>query len=275
MRDDHTSAAKPPIGPPAPRRSVAVLTILLGVAAMWAVVRVSVVSAEGQRTDTAAMDAVYARGDVVSEILSYLGYVSIGTATLALVVLVGISLAAGRWRVGLGVVCFVAGANLTTQLLKILIDRPHYVDHLENSLPSGHTTLVMSLVLAALVAVPRALRYPAVLIATFLGTATGASTVVAGWHRPSDILAALVVCLVWGAIVALVIGWSLEYGPLVTAVWALLGAFAAGVLLIFVGVRPQGGWSGFVDAALVLSSMGLATALAVTLFTRLIAPARP
>lgn len=272
MRDDDTGATNSPMRTEAPRRSVAAAAVVAGVALLWGLVALSISSLEGQRTDNAAMEAIYARSDVVTDLLSYLGYLSIGSAFIALLVLLGASLAAGRRDAALGVVVFVAGSNITTQVLKPLVDRPHHFDALENSLPSGHTTLVLSLVLAALVVVPRSLRYPAVLVAAFLATATGASTVVAGWHRPSDVFAAMAVCLLWAGIVSLVIGWRLEYGPVSTAIWALAGATAAGVLLVFIGVRPQGGWSGFGDAALVLSAMGGATALTVTIFTRIVRP---
>lgn len=275
MRDEGAAAMNHPTASVRPRRSRAILAVLLGLVSLWAIVAGSVFSARGQRADNEAMDAVYARSEVVTDLLSYLGYLSIGSAVVALLVLVGLSFASGGQRTALGVVAFVAGANVTTQVLKALIDRPQHFDALENSLPSGHTTLVLSLVLAALVVVPRALRYPGVLIATFLATATGASTVVAGWHRPSDVFAALAICLLWTGLVSLLVSWQLDYGPLATAICSLSGAMIAGLLLIAIGVRPQGGWPGFVDAALVLSAMGGATALIVTVFTRVIAPSAP
>ncbi|MEO6472739.1 MAG: hypothetical protein ABIR57_12210, partial [Aeromicrobium sp.] len=60
-------------------------------------------------------------------------------------------------------------------------------------------------------------------------------------------------------------------GPLATS---LLGAMAAGVFIIVVGVRPTGGWEGFVDASASLGVIGLASAAAIGSFARF-APTQP
>ncbi|MFI5429695.1 hypothetical protein [Aeromicrobium sp. UC242_57] len=94
-------------------------------------------------------------------------------------------------------------------------------------------------------------------------TLTGASTVVAGWHRPSDVVAALAVSLVWTAAVAFFLsGPALPVAS--NAFAALVGCGAALAFLVLIGVRPVTGWDGFTDAALVLGAVSAATAAFVT-----------
>jgi membrane-associated phospholipid phosphatase len=73
-----------------------------------------------------------------------------------------------------------------------------------NSLPSGHTTLAVALGVALVVALPRALRPVAAVAATGAALLVGVATMVAGWHRPSDLVAAVAVVAGVGAAVRLV-----------------------------------------------------------------------
>jgi len=255
------------------RGPVAGATALIGAILLWVLAGIALTTPSGLRIDSRAMDAVYARSDVLTQILSLLGYVSIGTASLSLLILVGIAFAHGDRRAAVGAMVLVGGSNVTTQVIKrYVLDRPDWFDQLPNSLPSGHTTLIVSLVLAGLIVVPPVLRYPSVLAGTTLATLTGPSTVVAGWHRPADVLAALAVCLMWGAAVGLVLRWTTEYRFIPSLLWSLGGAALAGIILIVIGVRPLGGWAGFTDAAMVLSVLGIATAVTIAVFTRVISP---
>jgi membrane-associated phospholipid phosphatase len=174
----------------------------------------------------------------------------------------------GRVRLAIAALAVIVGANVTTQLLKeVLLERSALDVIAPNSLPSGHTTVVASAVGALLLVAPRALRLPVVVPGALAATFTGASTVVAGWHRPADIVAALAVCLAWTAAGAMFAG-----GPTRSAagvgVGALAGAAAGLVLLVGIGVRPAYGWSGFGEATVVLGVMGLATAVTVALMER-------
>ena len=255
------------------RGLVAAATALVGAVLISALAGISLWTRAGLQIDTHAMDAVYARSDVLTQILRYLGYISIGTAGVVLLVLVAVAFARGDRRAALGAIVLVGGSNVTTQVIKrYILDRPDWFDRLPNSLPSGHTTMIVSLVLAGLIVVPSALRYPSVMGATALATLTGPSTVVAGWHRPAAVLAALSVCLTWGAVVALFVRRPTEYRRVPTLLWSFGGAIAAGAVLITIGVRPLGGWTGFIDAAVVLSVLGIATALTITVFALVISP---
>ena len=255
-----------------PRRTAALIGLfVVSLLALIATARIALASSRGQLMDQRAMESIYAGPDAKRTLLGYLGYISIGTVAVALVVCVVSALAQGRLRLALAAVIIIAGANITTQVLKyFVLDRPDLGFSTLNSLPSGHTTVVISVVLATLLVAPRALRPLFAIAGSFIATLTGASTVAAGWHRPGDIIAALAVCLLWASAVALIIGVRpIGAGAIPTTVASLLGAAAAGIFLIIVGVRPTGGWEGMAAAAAVLGIIGALTALVLGSFARL------
>lgn len=268
---------------PAGRSSLlAVTTVIVAacVAALVLLTRYAVGTASGQRLDGRSMDSVDGSTTTMVTLLEGLGSISIGTAALALALCVALAILRRRYAHALAAVVLVAGANVTTQVLKYqAIDRPDlgvgYV--VPNSLPSGHTTVVVSLVLAALLVAPRAVRAPLAAVGTMASVITGTATVVADWHRPSDVLAALVVPLAWGALVVLILGWN-RGAPaprrgsgrtLAHGAAAIASAALAGVLLIGVGVRPDGGWADLELAVWMLASIGAASAACVGGFARL------
>jgi membrane-associated phospholipid phosphatase len=114
-------------------------------------------------------------------------------------------LAVLRRRVVLAVqvTLLVAGANLTTQVLKEFLVRPDVGlgDRLVNTMPSGHTTVAGSASAALLLVVPRRLRPAVAIVGAAYTVATGVSTLVGGWHRPADVVAAIAVVLAWAGFV--------------------------------------------------------------------------
>ena len=103
----------------------------------------------------------------------------------------------------------VAAANLTTQLLKHeLLTRPDNgaTGEWHNSFPSGHTTVIVSAVFALfLVSAPR-LRSLIAALGALAIVAVGALLVGSQWHRPSDIVAGVLVVAIYvflgGAVLA-------------------------------------------------------------------------
>jgi len=69
-----------------------------------------------------------------------------------------------------------------------------------NTLPSGHTTAAASVSAALLLVVPPRIRPWAAVLGAGYTTATGVSTLIGQWHRPSDVVAAVLVVLAWTAI---------------------------------------------------------------------------
>jgi membrane-associated phospholipid phosphatase len=99
----------------------------------------------------------------------------------------------------------VAGANATTQMLKhVVIERPGYVGFGPNALPSGHVTLVTTVVFAAFIVASAQWRPWIAVVGCGWIAAIAVATVVSGWHRPSDAAAALLVCVGWAALVSAV-----------------------------------------------------------------------
>jgi len=254
--------------------TVVVCTVALVLLA-WA----AIFSTTGQTIDRAAMNSVGSSTTTMTTLLGGLGTVTAGTAALGLALCVLMAISRRRIAHALGAVAIVGGANVTTQLLKHqLIERPDLgVGYsLHNSLPSGHTTVVLSLVVAALLVAPHRARLAIASAGALATTVTGASTVVAEWHRPSDVLAALLVVPIWAALVVLVLGWNPPAPPEVLSrhsrwhgVVALAGAGLAGVVLLGLGVRPEEGWSDLSTAFPMLALIGLATALSVGVCARL------
>jgi hypothetical protein len=232
-----------------------------GALTLVVLVWVALGSQRGQDWDESAMNTVTGGRDTQLTVLSVLGYVSIGAIVAVVAGCVVVALLRGRLALAAAAVVVVAGSNITTQVLKhTILQRPDLGLGTLNSLPSGHTTVVASAVGAALLVAP-AMSRPVIAVAGgFATTLTGASTVVAGWHRPSDVIAALAVSLVWTAGVAVFLrGRASGVGG--TVAGAVVGCTAALLFLVAVGVRPVMGWDGFVQSALVLGLVSAATAV--------------
>lgn len=200
-----------------------------------------------QLTDSGATRAVEQVLDVVS----------VSSILAAVGVVVGVALVRRRWTLGMAAMVLLAGANITTQLLKhIVLSRPSLgptepAAATANSLPSGHVTVVFSVAVALVLVLPAALRVPAATAGVLLTLTTGIATMTAGWHRASDAIAACLVVGLWAAAVlpAAQNRGSAPPGPtaggqtrsLITAAAVLLtgGALLAGALLVAAPTSPH------------------------------------
>ena len=115
----------------------------------------------------------------------------------------------------------VAGANLTTQILKYqFLWRPDFniTERWDNAntLPSGHTTMAASAAVALILLSGRRWRPLSAWAGGLFTVAMGYSTLVCQWHRPSDVLAGIFVPVAWGALAvaggAWRAPWSLREG---------------------------------------------------------------
>ncbi|MCP2263532.1 phosphatase PAP2 family protein [Promicromonospora thailandica] len=232
---------------PAPRlrpRVTAAAVALLALWGVWSTWDVFVTSGRGQRADQLALDgAVRGQGVLWDLAEPVLDVVSATFVVLGVGAAVVVALARGRWWLAAQVAVLVVGANLTTQVLKhLVLGRPPLLDVPRadvNTLPSGHTTVAASVAAALLIAVPRRWRPLVALAGAAYTGATGISTLVGQWHRPSDVVAAVLVVLAWGAgVSALGMPSSLDdtaqagagAGTAATAGLLLLGGAGAGVL---------------------------------------------
>jgi membrane-associated phospholipid phosphatase len=120
-------------------------------------------------------------------------------------VVVALGLRFGRRRELVAGLVVIAGANLTTQLLKTALEhvRGKAWEHgielpWANSFPSGHTTAAASIAVALLLVTPARHRLRAAIAGGLLTGAVGLSVIVLGWHYPSDVLGGLLVVATWG-----------------------------------------------------------------------------
>jgi membrane-associated phospholipid phosphatase len=119
--------------------------------------------------------------------------------------------AIGRRRQAFAAACLVAGANVTTQVLKVALAHPRLqpaigVESLgPEAFPSGHATAAMSIALAAVLVAPARWRAAVAAVAAAYVVAVCTSVLVLGWHFPSDVLGGLLVasCFFFGAVAAL------------------------------------------------------------------------
>jgi len=174
--------------------------------AVWVLQRVFVQSLQGQRWDEGwRLDIQSAAGPMWGERGHDFGVFSLRVGLLMCAVLAVIVMVRLRWGLLARGVLLVAGANATTQILKHgVIERPGYVGFGPNALPSGHVTLVASVVFAALIVASTAWRPLVALVGCGWIAATAVATVVGGWHRPSDTVAAVLVCVGWACLVSAV-----------------------------------------------------------------------
>lgn len=128
----------------------------------------------------------------------------LGSLLFLLAVVCGIGLHFGRRREVVAALVLVAGANLTTQLLKMTLEHARHKawEHgielpWANSFPSGHTTAAASIAVALLFVVPARHRFSAAAGGMLLTAAVGLSVVILGWHYPSDVLGGLLVVATW------------------------------------------------------------------------------
>jgi membrane-associated phospholipid phosphatase len=200
---------RPGVRPVAPARTAGPVALCVAVAlasavGVWLTWWVFVAHFTGQRVDQVVFEgARYGRGRLWQLAEPVLDVVSVPYIAAVLLAAVLIATVRRRWELAVQVAVLMGGANLTTQVLKhVVLDRPDLgiTPGAANALPSGHTTAAAS-VSAALVFVvpPRARPWAAVLGAGYT-SATGVSTLIGRWHRPSDVVAAVLVVLAWSAL---------------------------------------------------------------------------
>ncbi|WP_157647583.1 phosphatase PAP2 family protein [Actinomycetospora chiangmaiensis] len=155
-------------------------------------------SGSGRRLDHTLMGAVeHLFAGVRSEVVGVLQLVSVASVGLALLVIAVIGLS--RRRVGAvgAAIALVLVSQAITQGLKAVLPAEGAT---ENSLPSGHVTVISALVIATLLVLPAALRWVAGAVGLVVIAGASVAVMAAGWHRPGDVLAA------YGVIAAVVGG---------------------------------------------------------------------
>lgn len=202
----------------------------------------------GQEYDKRAYYSLGASSRAWALIVDPLLYITLASLGLLTCALVFAACLRSRADLAVSALVVIAGSNVTTQVLKHSI--VYHPGVTTPSLPSGHTTVAVSVCVAAmLVASPgvRALLLP---VSGFVTTFVGAGTVVGRWHRPSDVVAALCVVLVWTALAIALsrrmsgqrsLNRSDATSGELLARMPLGGAAGVGLVFVVLGVRPAVG----------------------------------
>ncbi len=274
-------AGRRPAGSPYTTGSMLRGATAMGVTAAVALVVVATValgSATGQRLDRRAMDALSSPLRTTHRLVEVLSLVSVWSVALVLAACVVLAVLRRRVAAAVAAMVLVAGANLTTQVLKYdVLTRPDIGFGSTNSLPSGHTTVAVSLALAGVLVAPAALRSLVALLGSGGATLIGAGTVVGRWHRPGDVVAGVAVCLLWAALALAVLallrreGAAPGRGSALPHLTSLAGAALVGLVIVSAGVRPTGQPHSLLLAAVSLAAIGIACAGSVGWVSRVAA----
>lgn len=179
----------------------------------WAFVRTTT----GQFADESAWrEAGVAAPDTQLPFLRFLDTLPAISVVLAAAAILFVAVHRRRYGAAAMAVAVVVASNLTTQLLKnVVFDRPDRgVATLDfNSLPSGHTTLAASAAAAVFVIATPRWRPAAAALGGAYSVLAGAATFINLWHRPADVVAALLVVGTWTLLGGLVVmrtgeGWN-------------------------------------------------------------------
>jgi membrane-associated phospholipid phosphatase len=146
--------------------------------------------------------------DTVEQILDV---VSVASLLATLAVVAAIALVRLAVLPGLVAIGILAGSNVSTWLLKnVLLTRPdlgltEVAPATLNSLPSGHATAAFSAVAALLFVTWRRWREVTATVGAGYAALTGVATMLAGWHRAADSVAAFLVVGAWAGVGAAVL----------------------------------------------------------------------
>ncbi len=171
----------------------------------WAFVRTTT----GQLADESAWrEAGVATSETQLPFLRFLDTLPTISIIVATAAILFVAFRRRRYAAAVVAIAVICSSNLTTQILKNLVfDRPDrgVATLTFNSLPSGHTTLAASAAAAVfIIATPRWRPFAAAAGGAY-SVLAGAATFINLWHRPADVVAALLVVGTWTLIGGLVI----------------------------------------------------------------------
>lgn len=158
----------------------------------------------GRWLDQRALDALRGVPGLAAPAWSLLGALTVASAAVGWIALIAWpSLRARRWTArGLREGGAVLGAAVSAEILKLTL--PHVVDgasHLTRvgagGFPSGHATLAMAFALAWPSVLSTSGRRRAKVPLLAWAALTAVATVPAGWHRPGEAAAGMILAVIW------------------------------------------------------------------------------
>lgn len=181
-----------------------VAMIVLSATVLAVLVRYCLHSYRGIRWDERLMSAWQVSDATRLTTAHYLSVITVPSVALVLITCVVVAAVRRRVALAVGAATLISGATVTTQILKYQVFErlPHAG---ANTLPSGHTTVAVSVCMAAMIVVPIGWRVFVAPVASGLSAAAGIATIIGSWHRPGDVIAALAVCTAWLGVALIVI----------------------------------------------------------------------
>lgn len=209
-----------------PRRSAWVVVghiFAIGIlwAAVWALAQGALQTGIGQRVDDAAMVETHQRlsPTLSSGLLQVLDWLPGSAAAAGVIALLILLVRTRRFTTPLVALITATGAIGSVQVLKYFVftkaDLGIHAAQL-NSYPSGHTALAAAAGFVVLLAVPNGARPWTGLLMGLVTAVVGCSTLINAWHRPSDVIGAVLVCAGWALLGGMVLylingaGWPRE-----------------------------------------------------------------
>lgn len=185
-----------------PRISSLVLCLVFGLLMLAASVGVwwlAVYTVSGQSYDDMVISNFKGFVEQVPLIKAYLGIFTMPNVAIGMCILVGlialvVVLVRKRWWLLGQVAAYSLLASLVGRVLKRVLPRPLLINvqsTKENSAPSGHTIMAVTAILVLLYVVPRVWRALVALIGFAFTLSVGCSLVLGGWHRPADVVMAI------------------------------------------------------------------------------------
>lgn len=180
----------------------------IGVVALYVV---AVLTPWGQKIDNSWALAWQEQESTARSITDVLHIINPLTLVGMLVVIVLVGASRGELRRGSIAAVGMAGAVLTAELMKRLLPRPDLAPDTNEligsveSLPSGHVTIVMAFTLALYAVSAPCCRRTVLIVGIIVTTIVGMSVILAGWHRPSDVIAGVLLAIGWFAVAQLVV----------------------------------------------------------------------
>ncbi len=236
----------------------------------------------GQRwDDDAYVEALQLPEDLQATCDALLSTLRIPSISALLVVCVVIAAYRRQVLTGLVLACAFAAAVASAEVLAILIPRPDLAADLTalidnagaNTFPSGHATIAAALSLALITVVAPRWRPWAAGFGLAFTLAVAGSTVIAGWHRPSDAVGGIALAAAWMSLAAWLLarirgvqaqGRSTQ-GYFVAGL--ALGGLAIAVAVVLAAMTPGGFAVAFAsaEALIVLATLATVTSFALCL----------
>lgn len=257
------------------RRATVIGSLCLGLLVL--VYLLAVWTAAGQRFEDAVLNgADLSAGSVDgARATDALDWISAPTVLLTAAAVLTIGFLRRKALLGFVGVGVMAASVATAEVVQHSFRRPVLLTHgyrrEDQSFPSGHTAVAISVMCAVVLVTPYRLRGVVLLVTSVAAAAIEVSTVTASWHRPSDSLGSdLIVLLFTCLAIALLarLGWTAEPGlssppgragrGLIAAGYAVVALLAFGVAAVVVARLLAGPAPGTVDSSAYLAGRALA-----------------